>query len=52
MAFQDADNLDLDRLRGCCISVISPEGMLVPFCAYNLTSRKGKSLYRRQDGVG
>jgi uncharacterized radical SAM superfamily Fe-S cluster-containing enzyme len=49
MAFQDADNLDLERLRGCCISVISPDGKLVPFCAYNLTSREGKSLYRHRD---
>ena len=51
MAFQDADNLDLERLRGCCISVVSPDGMLVPFCAYNLTSREGNGLYRRRDGL-
>jgi uncharacterized radical SAM superfamily Fe-S cluster-containing enzyme len=50
MAFQDADNIDLERLKGCCISVISPEGKLVPFCAYNLTSSEGKPLYRRQNG--
>jgi uncharacterized radical SAM superfamily Fe-S cluster-containing enzyme len=52
MAFQDADNLDLERLRGCCISVVSPDGKLVPFCAYNLTSREGKGLYRRRNGSG
>ncbi|WP_459814180.1 radical SAM (seleno)protein TrsS [Geotalea toluenoxydans] len=46
MAFQDGENLDLERLRGCCISVISAEGNLVPFCAYNLTGRDGRSLYR------
>jgi hypothetical protein len=51
MAFQDADNLDLERLRGCCISVISPDGMLVPFCAYNLTGGEGKGLYRRRNGL-
>lgn len=50
MAFQDAENLDLERLRGCCISVISPDGLLVPFCAYNLTARDGKNLYRRTNG--
>jgi uncharacterized radical SAM superfamily Fe-S cluster-containing enzyme len=50
MAFQDADNLDLERLRGCCISVVSADGKLVPFCAYNLTSREGKSLYRHRNG--
>jgi uncharacterized radical SAM superfamily Fe-S cluster-containing enzyme len=52
MAFQDADNLDLERLRGCCISVASHDGKLVPFCAYNLTSREGKSLYRHRNGPG
>ncbi len=52
MAFQDADNLDLERLRGCCISVVSVDGKLVPFCAYNLTSREGKSLYRHRNGSG
>ncbi len=50
MAFQDADNLDMERLKGCCISVISPDGRLIPFCAYNLTSRDGRSLYRRRNG--
>jgi hypothetical protein len=52
MAFQDAENLDLERLRGCCILVVSHDGRLIPFCAYNLTSRGGKSLYRRQNGSG
>lgn len=47
MAFQDAENFDLERLRGCCISVVSPDGKLIPFCAYNLTSRDGKTLYRQ-----
>ncbi len=48
MAFQDADNLDLERLRGCCISVIAVDGRLIPFCAYNLTGREGKRLYSRK----
>ncbi len=52
MAFQDADTLDLERLRGCCISVVSADGRLVPFCAYNLTSRDGRSLYRRRNASG
>ena len=46
MAFQDAWNLDLERLRNCYIHIMSPEGRLVPFCAYNLTSAGGKPLYR------
>jgi uncharacterized radical SAM superfamily Fe-S cluster-containing enzyme len=46
MAFQDAWNLDLERLRDCCIHVIAPDGRLVPFCAYYLTGVEGRSLYR------
>ncbi len=46
MAFQDAWTLDLDRLRDCYIHTVGPFGKLVPFCAYNLTDRHGRSLYR------
>ena len=46
MAFQDVWNLDLERLRDCCIHVMKPNGELVPFCAYNLTSADGRRLYR------
>lgn len=46
MAFQDAWTLDLDRLRDCCIHVVSPDGRLVPFCAYNLTDSSSQPLYR------
>jgi uncharacterized radical SAM superfamily Fe-S cluster-containing enzyme len=46
MAFQDAWNLDLERLRDCCIHTVSPAGQIIPFCAYNLTNRQGRSLYR------
>jgi uncharacterized radical SAM superfamily Fe-S cluster-containing enzyme len=48
MAFQDAWNLDLDRLRDCYIHVVSLDKKLIPFCAYNLTALSGKSLYRGQ----
>lgn len=47
MAFQDAWTLDLERLRDCCIHIAHPDGRLVPFCAYNLTSRQGQPLYRK-----
>ncbi|MEW6265547.1 MAG: radical SAM (seleno)protein TrsS [Thermodesulfobacteriota bacterium] len=45
MAFQDAWNMDLERLRDCCIHVITPAGALIPFCAYNLTAADGRRLY-------
>jgi hypothetical protein len=44
MPFQDAWNIDLRRLAGCCIHVAT-EDRLIPFCAYYLTSMSGKRLY-------
>ncbi len=46
MAFQDAWTLDLERLRDCCIHTVSPDGRIIPFCAYNLTNHEGQALYR------
>jgi uncharacterized radical SAM superfamily Fe-S cluster-containing enzyme len=47
MAFQDGWNLDLERLKDCCIHVVDAQGKLVPFCAYNLTDSRGKAYYRK-----
>ena len=46
MAFQDAWNIDLERLRECFLHVLSPDQKLVPLCAYNLTGACGQTLYR------
>ncbi len=46
MAFQDACNLDVARVRGCCIHVVTPSGRLIPFCLHNLTAMDGTTLYR------
>lgn len=48
MAFQDVWNINLERLKDCCIHVVSRDGKRVPFCAYNLTSSRGLPLYRNQ----
>ena len=45
MAFQDALSLDIERLRGCCIHIVRPDGRMVPFCAQNMTSLTGIPLY-------
>lgn len=50
MAFQDVWTVDLERLRDCFIQVVSPDGRMIPFCAYNLTDRQGRGLYRPQRG--
>ena len=46
MLFQDAWNLDLDRLRRCHICEVDSRYGMVPFCAYNLTNQEGEALYR------
>lgn len=46
MAFQDVYNVDLERIKDCCIHVVNKEGNLIPFCIYNITDTEGKSLYR------
>lgn len=46
MAFQDVYNVDIERLRDCCIHVVNKEGKLIPFCIYNITDTRGKSIYR------
>lgn len=46
MAFQDAWNINLERLKDCCIHVVSQDGRRIPFCAYNLTNSQGIPLYR------
>ncbi|MFH1027497.1 MAG: radical SAM protein [Pseudomonadota bacterium] len=48
MAFQDVWNLDLERVRECCIHVVAPDGRMVPFCLYNLTSVDSTPLYRKR----
>jgi uncharacterized radical SAM superfamily Fe-S cluster-containing enzyme len=45
MAFQDAWNIDLQRLKRCCIHVVSTERKLIPFCAYYLTGSAGQRLF-------
>ncbi len=47
MVFQDAYNLDLDRLRRCYICEVDSLHGMVPFCAYNLTDIHGRALYRK-----
>lgn len=35
MHFQDPFNMDLDRVKKCVIHYTSPDGRIIPFCAYN-----------------
>jgi hypothetical protein len=46
MPFQDIWNLDLERLKRCCGHVAQPDGRIIPFCSYYLTSATGERLYQ------
>jgi uncharacterized radical SAM superfamily Fe-S cluster-containing enzyme len=35
MHFQDAYNYDIDRVMRCSIHYTTPDGRIIPFCAYN-----------------
>jgi len=45
MAFQDVWNVDLERLKRCCIHIVTSTGKMVPLCAKYLTSVDGQRLY-------
>ncbi|MTI57775.1 radical SAM (seleno)protein TrsS [Geosporobacter ferrireducens] len=49
MAFQDVWNVDLERVKDCCIHVVNPDGRLIPFCLYNLSDIEGRYLYRKRN---
>jgi uncharacterized radical SAM superfamily Fe-S cluster-containing enzyme len=40
MHFQDAYNMDLERLRRCGIHYATPDGRIIPFCSYNTIHRQ------------
>lgn len=46
MPFQDVWNVDLDRIRSCCVSVIDESLKTIPLCLYYLTDINGNKLYR------
>ncbi len=35
MHFQDAYNYDIERVKRCGIHYVTPDGRIIPFCAYN-----------------
>ena len=48
MGFQDVWNIDISRLRGCCVQVVASDGNAVPLCIFHLTSAGGKRVYRNE----
>ena len=50
--FMDADAADACRLDNCCVSVPTPDGDLVPFCGYNMTTDDGEYAMRNRNDWG
>lgn len=50
--FMDADAADACRLDNCCVSVPTPDGDLVPFCGYNVTTDDGEYAMRNRNDWG
>lgn len=48
MGFQDVWNIDINRLKGCCVQVVTKNHKAIPLCAYHLTSTKGERLYQNE----
>lgn len=45
MAFQDAWNFDIERVRRCTIHIVGRDGHLTPLCVKYLTNLRGQKLY-------
>jgi uncharacterized radical SAM superfamily Fe-S cluster-containing enzyme len=46
MGFADVWNLDLKRLKGCCVHVITKDGRAAPLCVFHVTGINGERLYQ------
>jgi uncharacterized radical SAM superfamily Fe-S cluster-containing enzyme len=53
MAFMDAYNFDVNRVRRCVVHYITPDKKIIPFCAYNNVHRVAieKAYAERQNQV-
>ncbi|NLZ92070.1 MAG: radical SAM protein [Clostridiales bacterium] len=46
MGFQDVWNIDIGRLKGCCVHVVTANNRVAPLCAFHVTSTSGVRLYK------
>jgi 7,8-dihydro-6-hydroxymethylpterin dimethyltransferase len=50
--FQDPHTLDVEKLRKCCVSEITPDGRMIPFCAYNSVGYREQIRFRLSHANG
>lgn len=48
--FQDPYTLNVKQLKKCCVEEITPDGRMIPFCAYNSVGYRER-LRAQQSGV-
>jgi len=48
MGFQDVWNIDIGRLKGCCVHVVTADDQVAPLCAFHVTSNTGERLYKNE----
>ncbi|MCX6802255.1 MAG: radical SAM protein [Candidatus Diapherotrites archaeon] len=51
MHFQDPYNYDLDRVERCCVHYATPDGRIIPFCAYNVIPELYRDKTNREYSV-
>ncbi len=51
MNLMDSWTIDLDRLQECSMTVATPGGSIIPFCAYHLTDRVRQRIYPYENGT-
>jgi uncharacterized radical SAM superfamily Fe-S cluster-containing enzyme len=51
MHFMDLYNYDIDRVERCCIHYTSPDGRIVPFCAFNVLPELYRDKTQKRYGV-
>jgi len=51
MHFQDPYNYDVDRVERCCIHYATPDGRIIPFCAYNVIPELYRDKTNREYSV-
>lgn len=51
MHFQDLYNYDVERVKRCCIHYATPDGRIVPFCAFNVIPEWYRDAIQRKYSV-
>lgn len=51
MHFQDCFNYDVERVRRCSIHYLTPDGRIIPFCAFNVLPHIYRDAIQKEYGI-